>query len=337
MSDGGWSFGAFGIAILLSLFLMAIMPSLSNNSYAFAPQNGTPDSLGRVPGDHILNIGIWIINVYSFEYRTGSYTFDFYAYFFWTDKNITDIDWYVMNGLPSSPATKVMVSNGTSDGYYFEIWRVREDLSVPLEPKGYPFDEVDLPISIEVLPHGYSTEFNWMPQESGVDPGFKIVGWNVKRVDYTIFDHHYPLNSTLPQAVMTLAIAKSPFVAFMQTIFPPLIFCVVSAFSYLFRMDEEGNFGLRIGLNTSMLITAVLFNISVTSNIPPISEFNLYSAFITAVMSFLSMTLRVTIIGYVEWKHQKRAEQIMRINIWGAVVSLALPLLIFLVFFIVNG
>jgi hypothetical protein len=48
------------------------------------------------------------------------------------------------------------------------------------------------------------------------------------------------LNITLPQAAMTLVIAKSPFVAFMQTILPPIIFCIVSAFSYLFRMDEDG-------------------------------------------------------------------------------------------------
>jgi len=39
---------------------------------------------------------------------------------------------------------------------------------------------------------------------------------------------------------MTLVITKSPFVAFMQTILPPIIFCIVSAFSYLFRMDEDG-------------------------------------------------------------------------------------------------
>lgn len=88
-----------------------------------------------------------------------------------------------MNGLPLSPISKVITGNGTSDGYFFQIWRVRADLSVPLEPKNYPFDEVKLPITIEVLPHGYSTDLNWMPPESGLDPGFKIVGWNVVNVE----------------------------------------------------------------------------------------------------------------------------------------------------------
>jgi hypothetical protein len=322
--------------LVFLIFFVMVVPLLAASPNARAAEDQAPDELGRISGNGLVNIGIWVINVYEFNYRGGSYTFDFYMYFFWTDENITSIDWYLMNGMPSGPETKAMVDNGTSEGFRFELWRVRADLSVPLEPKDYPFDEVRLPISIEKVTHEYPYTFNWMTQSSGVDPGFKIVGWSVKQVDYTVNSHQYPMNLTSPQAVMTLVVDKSAFVAFMQTILPPLIFCIVSAFSYLFRMDTDGDFGLRIGVNTSMLITAVLFNISETSNIPPISGFNLYTTFITAVMAFLSITLIVTVFGYVEWKYNKRSDRIKRINRWGAAIALALPILIFLTFFMTN-
>jgi hypothetical protein len=336
MSGHRRGFLAIIMPIVLGLLLITLIPFGGAHERVSAAQPTAPDSFGRVSGDHLINVALWVINVYQFDYRAGSYTFDFYLFFFWTDSNITTVDWYIMNGLPSSPTSKAMVTSGLNDSYFFEIWRVRADLSVPLEPVNYPFDQIKLPISMEVIPHGYNTTLNWMTPSSGVDPGFKIVGWTIRAVDYFVAPHQYPLDIVEPQAVMTIVMEKSTFVAFMQTILPPLIFCIVSGFSYLFRMDNDGDFSLRIGINTSMLITAVLFNISTTSNIPPISQFNLYTTFITAVMTFLSVTLIVTVYGYFEWRHIKRHERIKKINQWGAVLAVGLPMLIFLAYLLAN-
>ncbi len=139
--------------------------------------------------ENVINMGIWVINVYGFDYPNGNYVFDYYIYFFWSDPNITTVQWYMMNGKPSNPATKEMVSNGTLEGFNFEFWRVRADLSYPLEAGNYPFEPVTLPISIEVVnPNkpGQPYQLRWMEDSSGVDPGFKIVGWDV--FGRTLFD-----------------------------------------------------------------------------------------------------------------------------------------------------
>jgi len=332
-----WRRSIIGLFLLATILGLSVAPLIGYGSQASAAQPPVPDSEGRIAGDHIVNVGLWLINVYAFDYRTGSYTFDFYIYFFWTDKNITTIDWYLMNGLPSGSDTKAIVDSGIRGDFNYQLWRVRADLNAPIEPRDYPFDKVTLPIDIELLKHGYDTSLNWMTQESGVDPGFKIVGWQVESVDYTTYIHQYPLNTSSPGANMILTLQRSAFEAFMQNILPPLLLCIVSAFCFLLRLDDDSTFALRVGINTAMLITAVLFNISVTAYIPPISGLNLYETFITAVLTFLSLALIVTVLGYVEWKYTGREERLTKINRWGAAISVLLPLLLFLSFILSNG
>jgi len=95
---------------------------------------------------------------------------------------------------------------------------------------------------------------------------------------------------------MDIVIKREMIVAFPEVILPPLILCLVSAFSFLLRMDDSGAFG-RVGLNTSMLITAVLFNLSMQKQIPPTSTINFYTIFITGMFLFLALNLIVTILG----------------------------------------
>jgi hypothetical protein len=324
---------------LLSILFFSLLVFSSVAASSSAGADGVPlydpdIGITIVEGDHIVNVGMWVINVYDFSYKDGAYVFDFYIYFFWTDHNITTIDWYLMNGRPSTPTSKIMVSENKTNHTWYEIYRVRADLSIPLEPKNYPFDKVPLPITFEILEHGYSIELNWMVDQSGVDPGFKIVGWNVVSVEYLVVPHQYPLNITLQQGVMNVVVQRDFTIALSTVIIPPLIFCAVSAFSFLFRMDDFSAFGLRVGLNTSMLITAVLFNLSVTNNIPPIAQLNFYMVFTVSVLAFLAINLIITILGYVTWNYQKDAEKVKKINRYGIIISIAIPVLLFLLIFI---
>ena len=85
--------------------------------------------------NHTVYVSLWLINVYSFDYKTGSYTFDFYVFFFWSDPNIQTANWYLMNGYPSYPGAKLLVASNYTDQVKYEFYRVRADLNTPLEPK----------------------------------------------------------------------------------------------------------------------------------------------------------------------------------------------------------
>ncbi len=328
-----WRYLCFaGIFLSFALSIVASVPSgqaAPDDLTAPVPNVATEDMVAE---ENVIYMGIWVINVYGFDYPNGNYVFDYYIYFFWSDPNITTVQWYMMNGKPSNPITKEMVSNGTLEGFNFEFWRVRADLSYPLEAGNYPFEPVTLPISIEVVnPNkpGQPYQLRWLEESSGVDPGFKIVGWDVTDVQYSIVLHEYPFVES-PQAIMDIVIKREMIVAFPEVILPPLIFCLVSAFSFLLRMDDSGAFGLRVGLNTSMLITAVLFNLSMQKQIPPTSTINFYTIYITGVFIFLALNLIVTILGYVEFNYHKDPAKLRRINRYGVIMSTSIPIIIIL-------
>ena len=45
-------------------------------------------------------VGVYVVDIYSFDYITGEYTLDLYVYFAWIDPEIDAIEWYLMNGYP---------------------------------------------------------------------------------------------------------------------------------------------------------------------------------------------------------------------------------------------
>jgi hypothetical protein len=293
--------------------------------------------LTQVPTDvnenQTVYIEIYLVDIYSFEYKTGSYTLDMYIYFAWIDPNINTADWYLMNGYPTYPGAKLLVEENKTGNVKWELYRVRANLNVPIEPTNYPFDRIKLPISIELLTHGYDTSLIWLDQETGIDPDFTNVGWNNPVCELNTSISHYPFEVS-PRADMFVIQERNFNGAFMKTIFPPFIFCFVSAVCFLFKVHEDSALGLRVGIGTSMLISAVLFNIAEQNDIPPVTKVTFYSLFIAAVISFLALVLIVTVLGYVEWMRTQNKKHVEKLNRIGFVTSLAIPVLVFVTLFL---
>jgi hypothetical protein len=281
-------------------------------------------------------VSLWLINVYSFDYKTGSYTFDFYVFFYWTDPNISTVDWYLMNGYPTYPGAKLLVSSNYTGPVKWEYYRVRANLNTPLEPKNYPFDRIRLAISMELYTHSYDTSLVWLTQGTGIDAGFKNVGWTPPTFEVSSSISHYPVGIDSPRADMIIVQDRNLYGAIIETIIPPLIFCIVSLVCFLFQMHESAAFSLRVGINTSMLITAVLFNLAEQGNIPPITELTFYNVFMDSVISFLAINLVVTVVGYVDWMRNQDKRHVSLINRWGLIASVAVPLFLFLFLFFLK-
>jgi hypothetical protein len=314
--------------ILLLLLLAAPFVSLTA---AAAEKPADAPAPAAVPQYGDVTLSLYVINIYNFEYKTGDYTLDFYLKLNWTDSRIDFVNWYVMNGRPSYAGAKELVDMDNKSADRYELWRVREDLSTPMLLNDYPFDHVSLPISVELLNPNFNCSLVWDTTQSGIDPSMAIAGWSINGATYSTSFHQYPLGVAEPQAVMTISITRNTVVAFMNTILPPLVFCVVSAFSFLLRLDDGGSFGLRIGLNTSMIITAVLFNISEVSQVPPMTGFSFYGLFFLAVICFLAGNLLVTMAEYIGWRRGYRAGRMRNINNYGALATLILPAILVVV------
>jgi hypothetical protein len=306
------------------------------------PVSGISQAIGQVPAgntsridqvvdigneNHTMHVGLYLVQCYGLDYKSGSYSYDFYIRFLWTDPNIKTADWYLMNGYPAYPGAKLLVDEDKTGTVKWELYRVRANLNTPIEPSDYPFDRINLPISIELLTHNYNISLVWFKPATGINPDFKIVGWSNPAYELNTSFSNYPLRVE-PRADMDIWLVRNFYGAFLKSVFPLLIFCFVAGVGFLFNMKEDSAFALRIGIGTSMLISAVLFNISEQNSIPPVTRLTFYNAIIAAVVAFLALFLVVTIVGYAEWKRNKDEKKVELINRIGFVVSLAVPVLI---------
>jgi hypothetical protein len=313
--------------ILSGIFLSTLGAASTS---ALSSQPVLPQAPNIEPANRTVYMSLWLIDIYSFDYRTGNYIFDFYVFFHWTDPNIT-IDWYLRNGYPTYPGAKLLVDSSYNNTVKWEHYRVRASLNYPIEGRNYPFDTIRLVISAELLTHDYDTTLVWLQSATGIDAQYKNVGWSDPSFETATSISHYPIGIDSPRADMYIVQNRNPFGAIIKTILPPIIFCIVSLASFLFQMHESSAFSLRVGINTSMLISAVLFNIAEQSNIPPITQLSLYNIFSASVTSFLALSLVITVIGYVEWMRHQDKTHVSKVNKLGVILSVALPVALFLI------
>lgn len=324
---------SFAGCLLAVFILLAFLPACTQAAGQGSLYSTPAEAAGIGTENNTVHVGIHLIDMYNFQYQTGRYTYDMYIFFFWTDPNIPTADWYLMNGYPTYPGAKLLVDQDKNGTVKWELYRVRADLNAPIEPTNYPFDRIHLPVSIELLTHNYNTKLVWMEPQTGIDTGFTNVGWSRPQYELASSVSHYPLGIDSPRVDLTVVMDRIPFGAFMKSLFPPLVFCFVAAICFLFRMHDASAFTLRAGIMTSMLVSAVLFIFAEQGDIPPVSQLTLFHIFMAATISFISMGLIVTVLGYVAWMRTGVKEQVDRVNRIGFAVSVIIPLLLFAVLY----
>jgi hypothetical protein len=284
-------------------------------------------------------MGVWLINIYDYQYIAGDYTFDFYLFFLWVDNspNMTKVDWEIVNGYLVNPTTLAEVDRNLTGPVKHDIYRVTARLSTPPDAIDYPFEPIYMGINFDFITHGYYQKVVWLANQTGIDSAFKNPGWVTTNVALTSTLHSYPLDVELPRAAITLTQQRQRIILSIQSFIPPLIFAIVSAFSFLFGLREQNAVALRIGLNTSMLVTTLLYNFAVENSIPPSSTITIYGIFILSVLIFMVLNLLVTILGVFSWLKNKHEKHTQRINQWGLLLTFGVPVLFFFLMYFLRG
>jgi hypothetical protein len=323
-------------AIFCILVFVFSLFFLQNNQTKAQASEQQPQVTNVTFENDTVYLGVWLNNIYSYDYRTGAYTIDMYLYFFWVNPNLTTADWYLMNGYPVNPATTGLVSSNLTSEVKYEIYRITAACSVTPNANDYPFDKIKLVVAIELLTQGYNMQLSWLDNQTGIDPGFVNAGWRTTDLNLTTSIHVYPLDAELPRAELVVTQERQRMVTSIQTLIVPLIFAVVSAFSFLFPLKDASSVGLRLGLNTSMLVTTLLFNFAASALIPPSSTVTIYALVVTSILIFMVMNLLVTIVGFVHWFYYKNEPRTKITNRWGLIFSVTVPIVFFIVLYFLR-
>lgn len=311
------------LLFIFSLFILisgvtASQPVLSSSS----PVNAS------VP---VMEVGVYMISMPSFDFAKGTYSPDFYLYFRWTDDRISGSHFELMNGRPSNVPSAVQLIYENKTGPVKEEWyRVRADLFIPPDIHDYPFESGTIRLIIEDA-NLDSSEMVYVPltEESGFDPDFSIPGWNIDSYTISSYEHHYPWGENSSRVVFTTNVKRGSMESVLQTMVPPLIFCLISALSFFIGVGSDELVALRYGLGTSMFIAAVMYHFSQLASLPVVGVLKLFDKFMISIYVFLAVTLIVTTLAFLARAQWNKPEFIPRINRYGAVFAIILPIITF--------
>jgi hypothetical protein len=250
--------------------------------------------------------------------------------FQWNNQNLSPASFEFMNG---RPITKEKIyearTNETNEVWY----RVQANLFITPEFNSYPFDTQDLKIILEDSKFNTST-LNYAPKQDiiGTDEQFSIAGWKIQSSDIEVTNHDYPWEESYSQLTFTIKLTRDAGLTSTKLLLPPIIFCVVSGLSFFFKADKITH---RLGLGTSMLISAVMFHLSQTSSLPPLPSLILIDKIMIAVYAFLASSLFATTLIYIDEEYWKDVDYTKIVNRFGGILTLVLPFIVFAILYFI--
>jgi hypothetical protein len=311
------------IAIWFILILSSFLPFCLASASAY--DTNQQENLSE---ENIINAGIYAISIGNFEFTKGTYVIDFYLVFKWDNQNISPASFELMNGRATSKE-KIYedLTNETSEVWY----RIQANLFITPEFKNYPFDAQDIKIIIEDSKYN-SSLLTYLPltDVTNVDDQCTLSGWNIQSYDINTEEHEYPWGEKYSQLVFTIKIARETGPTVVKILLPPIIFCIVSGLSFFFKADKITH---RLGLGTSMLISAVMFHLSQTSSLPSLPFLILIDKIMISVYAFLASSLFATTLIYIDEEYWKKIDYTKQVNRFGAIFTIILPFIVFIILY----
>jgi len=311
------------ILLLLMLSLSIILSFTNINAYAEEQQ------AIQLADENTINAGIYVISIGNFEFSKGTYVLDFYLIFRWENQNLSPASFEFMNG---RPITKEKIYEDYTNESS-EIWyRIQANLFITPDFSNYPFDIQNLKIIIEDSKFNTSVlKYKTLDETLGIDEEFQLAGWETQSYDLTVLEHEYPWGETYSQLIFTIKLVRAAGANAAKLLLPPIIFCIVSGLSFFFKADKITH---RLGLGTSMLISAVMFHLSQTTSLPALPSLILIDKIMIAVYAFLASSLFATTLIYIDDEYWKKVDYTKQVNRIGAIITIILPFIVFAVLYL---
>lgn len=274
-------------------------------------------------------VGIHVINFGNYDPNKGTYVIDLYLFMEWNATSAPDgftpEKFEFMNGRPTA---KERLSDETdANGMRETWWRIQANLYSEPRFEDFPFDTQTIEILFEDALY-QADELVYVPriEESGVDADFKAAGWRIGEPRFEVLTKEYPFEESYSRGKLSIELSRERFSTSLKSMLPPLAFMFISGLSFFLHPSKVAQ---RLGLGTSMIISAVMFHISQTVSLPPLGSLILFDKLMLACYAFLLASLSVTTLIAIDEDYWKGSDHTKEINRWGAVASIALPLVVF--------
>ncbi|MDX1958705.1 MAG: hypothetical protein SFU98_09040 [Leptospiraceae bacterium] len=274
-----------------------------------------------------VKVGIFIVNIGKFEVGTGNFTVDFYLTLK-TEK------------IPEFPLNSFEFMNGRAtsmekiyDEPNLQQYRIQANLASPINLTHFPFDEQVLSIIIENKKFT-NDKVRYVPvnQESGLDDSIHFTGWNIKDWKTVESEHFYKVfNENYSLYAFNITIEKIIWNAFLKTFLPVLIIVFLITCSFIMDIDKIKD---RLSICTSGLVASVMFHLSISNQIPPVSYLTIADKFMiqTYLVLMSCIILNVFMLQMTQIKNEALNVKIHNFTKFGMFFVMPLVYALFFTF-----
>lgn len=296
------------IAVLLAALAA---PLAAQQALAQAPAPEPAASAAPAVDPCVVKVGMYILNLGNFNLNTGSYTVDFYLSMK-SDKPFPEGvpgNFEFMNGRAAS-MDKIV------DEPMEKFYRIQANLSQNIDFKRYPFDRHSLGIVLEDKTNTTSAvRYEMDDSQSGIDPSVIVVGWQLKGWKGSTDEHFYePYAEKYSRLSFNVDISRVMLTSFIKSLLPVFFMVFVGILSLLFTADKVQ---LRLSLNISTLLGAVMFHLNLTSSIPPVGYLTFADKFM--IITYLSLIAilfsGVLLMRHSDMKDSAKADKIYKTSL----------------------
>jgi hypothetical protein len=230
---------------------------------AFTPK-AMAESLEPQTSPAKVYVGVWLVNVEKVDLAASSYRLDFYLWFRFDPSEISLADvkkFEFVNG----PVAEFKPIEENETGGYVE-YRIKGDFIKTFDFTKYPFETHTLTIELEHKELDISRLRYVADQNSTIDEAANIAGWEIGGHNSTETEHSYG-DETYSRFIFSIQLRRPMLSSFVKSVLPIIVITTISLLTFFISPQ---NFGQRIGLGVTTLMSATAFHLSLLSGIPPI-------------------------------------------------------------------
>jgi len=278
------------LSALLLAFLSIMMFNVKAESYSSTPSN--------------VEVGVLLVNVEKVDLSASSYRLDFYLWFRFDPSEISleEVkEFEFVNGFPTKYEVEVDAEHG-----YLE-YRVRGDFIKTFDFSRYPYETHKLTVELEHKNLNASYLIFTADPTSSIDEEANVAGWEIGEVEATVTEHSYD-GDVYSRLVFSILLKRPTLSSFVKSVLPVAVITTISLLAFFISPQ---NFGQRIGLGVTTLMSAATFHLALLSGIPPVGYLTLADRMMLSVYAIFlyNLSTSVYIMKLVDAKKTEEAQK----------------------------
>ena len=288
---------------------------------------GTAAQAEEAGGPVAVHVDVHVLSVGNYDANRGTYTLDFYLRLSWDAASAPPRFEPRLEFMNGRAASRDVISDDTVHGERVVWYRFQANLFAQPFFRDYPFDHQHIELILEDAVHPVE-QLVFVPSldGDGLDDQLRVGGWRIDRTTAAVEAKEYPFGETYSRFVYRIEVERPTLGVGLRSFLPPLAFCFVAGIAFFLHPSKVAN---RITLGTGMVISAVAFHVSQTVALPSLPRLTLFDSAMIATYTFIASSLAVTTLIMIDEDYWKESDHTRQINIWGAAVTLTLPILVF--------